>query len=164
MSDTIDVQILPDEVISVVILPDDTISVTISNDDTIDVVMYDGAPNANSVSHEVVTAGAILSANKAVVSGSNGRFIYADKDILSHMSCLFGVTTQSIDNLATGIVQTYGILSNNTWSWSLGNSIYLGSNGELTQVIPTTGFLLCVGFAVTATKMFIDLGDPIELI
>jgi len=164
MSDIVTVQVLPDEVINVNISSDEIIAVTITDGDTVVATVSDGAPNASSVTHETITAGAVLSANKVVVPDSSGKFVYADKDTLSHMHCVYGVTTQSIELDATGIVQTYGQLSNNTWSWVIGNPIYLGNSGELTQTAPSSGFCSVVGFAVTATKMFIDIGVPIELI
>lgn len=108
-------------------------------------------------------AGQILSANKMVVHNDVGKMIYADKDTLSHIFKVYGLTTSSAVVDGNVSIITSGDYSNNTWSWDLTKPIFLSNSGELTQTAPTTGFSIIVGYPVTTTKMFIDIKGPIKL-
>lgn len=112
----------------------------------------------------LITAGATLSANKVVRPDAAGKMIYADKDTLADMYKIVGITITSIIEDATGYIIIEGQVDNDTWSWTIGNPIYLGNTGDLTQTVPTTGFLMVVGRAVSGTKIIWAPESPIELI
>lgn len=108
-------------------------------------------------------AGAALGGHRMAVLNDAGQAIYADKDIPAHAGKVLGMTTGAValGDLAT--IQTGGELTEPSWAWTLDTPVWLGSNGLLTQATPTTGFSLIVGFPITATKLFINLREPIFL-
>lgn len=110
-----------------------------------------------------LTAGVDLGGNRVVVLNDSGLTIYADKDIYSHIFKILGITTGSTVNAGTATVQTYGEMIEPSWAWTPGLPIYVGTNGLLTQTIPNSGFICQIGFAETATKIFIDLKTAIKL-
>ena len=112
---------------------------------------------------ETILAAQNLSAYKAVVPDGSGGFVLASADNPEHSEIVYGITLQAITSGATGTAQTSGIVENNTWAWVPKGVIFLGANGELTQSIPAAGFALALGYALTETKMALDIGESIIL-
>ncbi|NPB00306.1 MAG: hypothetical protein GXO10_02930 [Crenarchaeota archaeon] len=52
-------------------------------------------------------------------------------------------------------VQTGSILSNPLWAWDTGASIYLQTDGTLSQTPPTSGFIQVIGNAVNPTSILL---------
>ena len=104
-------------------------------------------------------AGAALSGHRMVVLEA-GLAIYADKDTPAHAGKVLGMTTgaAALGELAT--IQTGGELTEPSWAWTLDQPIFVGVTGTLTQTPPATGFVLTVGFPITATKIFLAIGEP----
>ena len=151
-----------EEVISIIETAEDTINVTVT-EEVIEVGVAEGP--IYFISSEFVTiktAGQVLSANKVIVLNSVGKAIFADKDNLDHFFKVYGVTKESAVLDETVEITTYGEHENNTWSWELDKAIYLSAGGELTQSPPTTGFILEIGFPVTATKIFVNIKSSIN--
>lgn len=89
-----------------------------------------------------------------VVYFTDSSINYADSSDLSQISKAFGLTLQAT-SLGFIEVLTFGEVSDPSWNWSDGK-VYLGSSGLLTQTLPTSGFLLEVGKALSATKLFVN--------
>lgn len=89
---------------------------------------------------------------------------YASKDTSSDKFKILGITTGAVSIGATATVTTYGTVTESSWSWTVGNPIFLSANGQLTQTAPTTGFRTIIGFPQTATSIFIDISEPITLV
>lgn len=104
-----------------------------------------------------------LSGHVAVALNDDGELIKADNTETSHMGRVVGVTTQAISIGATGYVQTYGSLTEPTWTWTMGSPVYLSTTGGLTQTPPSTGFSLKIGIPESATTLFVRIGEPIQL-
>lgn len=111
----------------------------------------------------VATAGGVLSALKVVVINDAGKAVYADKDTLTHMFRVVGITTTTATADASITIRRGGEQINNTWAWVLGSPIFLGNNGELTQTAPTTGFQCIVGRPETSIKILVGVELPIKL-
>ena len=107
-----------------------------------------------------VTAGASLGGHRAVVIDS-GVAQYADSTTTGNATRVVGLTKGAITSGTSGEVQTYGELVEPSFAWTPGEPIYLGTNGQLTQTVPTSGFILQVAIAITATKIFIKQREPI---
>ena len=60
-------------------------------------------------------------------------------------------------------IQLTGEMEFSGWSWSPGN-IWFNSNGDLTQTAPSTGFDQVVAVAQSATKIVIQVREPVDLI
>ncbi len=107
------------------------------------------------------TAGVALGGHRAVVLDATAKVIYADQSNLDHANKVLGITTGAAALNALAIIKTYGELTEPTWNWTLNQPVFLGANGLLTQTVPTSGFILIVGFPIEATKLFIEIKQPI---
>ncbi len=107
------------------------------------------------------TAGASLGGHR-VVAIIGGVAVYADKDTPSHRGAVRGITTQAVSNGGTTRVQVLGPMVEPSFAFAAG-PVYVGSNGSLTQTVPTTGFLQQVAYAETATNIFVDPQPPVKL-
>ncbi|MNR50449.1 hypothetical protein D3C85_1699640 [compost metagenome] len=54
------------------------------------------------------------------------------------------------------------MLEDEGWTWQPGR-IWLGAEGQLTQAPPATGFDLLIGSAVSATRINLNIQEPIAL-
>lgn len=107
-------------------------------------------------------AGHVMSGHRIVVLEA-GEAVYADHTVPAHANKILGMTTGAVIEHETTTIQTGGELTEPSWTWTLDVPIWLSTNGLLTQTAPTTGFSLIVGFPITATKIFIDIREPIFL-
>lgn len=101
------------------------------------------------------TAGDTLSGHKAVAIVS-GEAVHADKDNAAHRGLVRGVTTGAVIDGEIALIQTYGPMLEPSWTWTPNQPIYCGTNGTLTQTVPTSGWLQQIATADTATLIFID--------
>lgn len=108
-------------------------------------------------------AGVALGGHRAVVLDASEQAVYADKDTLTDRDKVIGITTGASIMGATAQIQTAGELTEPSWSWTAGDTIYLGTNGLLSNAAPVTGFVLKIGFAISPTKIFISIKQPIIL-
>lgn len=94
---------------------------------------------------------------------NNNKIIPANTLLTEHAHKVVGVT---IDHTTNGYVkvQIGGVLENPSWSLQLGNPIFLNINGLLSQTPNTIGgFSQILGYAISPTKMFIKIHEPIVL-
>jgi hypothetical protein len=106
-------------------------------------------------------AGETLSALRAVYELDDQVFTldYRDTD---HINLLLGVTLSAGDIGQLLNVQRSGAIDDASWSWTPG-PVWLGANGALTQVSPVDGYDVLIGSANSATRITLNLQDPIEL-
>lgn len=103
-----------------------------------------------------LTAGASLSALRAVTLDASGNAVYASNATIADAQVV-GVTITSASSGAAVNVKTFGLITDASWSWTKG-PVYLGTNGALTQTAPTGGAIVVqVGKAMTATKLLVDI-------
>lgn len=57
-------------------------------------------------------------------------------------------------------VQTGGTITEGSWTWSGGN-VFVEEEGVLTQVAPTTGYVVSIGRATDSTTIDIDVAIPL---
>jgi len=113
--------------------------------------------------HTMMTAGATLSAKKIVTSDGSGNAIYASNATAAHAYKVIGMNDNSANSGESVRVITEGNVTNSTWTWTPGSALYLSTSGEITHTVPTTGFALKIGMAITATKIFIRIEAPVIL-
>lgn len=106
-------------------------------------------------------AGATLSA-LVVVYEEDGEVFALDKDDEDHIDQMLGLTVTAASVGASLNVQRSGVVNNSGWAWTPGR-VYLGAGGALTQTPASDGFDVLIGRAVSATRLLLDLQDPIEL-
>ncbi len=85
---------------------------------------------------------------------------YASKDTGTDKFKVLGITTGAASIGTTATVTTFGSIEESGWNWTVGNPVFLSTNGQLTQTAPTSGFSLIVGRPKTATNLFVDISEP----
>lgn len=115
-------------------------------------------PTAEDISR--VALGSI-SGHRMVMLDALERASYADASTLEHASRVVGVTIAAAAGGASVTIRTRGELDEPSFSFTAGLPLFLGSAGVLTQTPPSSGFVLIVGFAITATKIFVAIQQPL---
>jgi hypothetical protein len=104
-----------------------------------------------------VTAAENLSGHRIVtVEG-----YYASKDTASDKFKVLGMTTGAVSSGSEATVQLSGYITEAGWNFTVGEPVFLSTNGHITQTSPTDGFRLIVGKPKTATTLFLELSEPI---
>jgi hypothetical protein len=103
----------------------------------------------------------ILAGHRVVKTTTSGKVGYADKDTVGDSSIILGITQGASVDLATAKVQYDGKMVEPSWTWTMGDAIFCGNAGVLTQVCPTTGFVCQVGVPLSPTSMLIEIHQPI---
>jgi hypothetical protein len=110
-----------------------------------------------------LTLGETVSAYRMVYADLDGKIYAASSDDVLTAQAVRGITTQAGDeDDAVNVVLT-GEVTNGGWAWTGNQDLFLGVDGIVTNVPPTSGFSLRVGYSVTATKMVVDIGGVIIL-
>lgn len=79
-----------------------------------------------------------------------------------HVDLVLGITLTAATAGAPINVQRSGWLEDAGWSWSPGR-VWLGADGGLTQSAPLDGYDLLLGVATSATRITLDIQEPIQL-
>jgi hypothetical protein len=118
-------------------------------------------PPGVGVSNTLVAQQALGGHRAVIAVGLNGAD-YANTLDEAHFGRVIGVTLGAADALAEVIVQTAGPLDETSWDWVPDTDIWLGYNGLLTQTPPrVAAFVQRVGFALTPTRIWVDLSEPV---
>lgn len=107
------------------------------------------------------TAGETLSALRAVYE-LDGVVRYLDSQDAEHIDLLLGISLTAADIDQPLNVQRSGVIEDGGWTWKLGR-VWLGIAGALTQTPPVDGFDVLIGAAVSATRITLNIQDPIFL-
>ncbi|RJO72976.1 hypothetical protein D5S18_22130 [Nocardia panacis] len=123
-------------------------------------------PPGSGGSAVVVTgiAGVALSGHRAVVRGSDGRFVPADNTNPKHLGLPIGITTGAATPGSDVQVCMFGEMTEPSWSWAPG-PIFLGATGALTQSVPTgpAAFVAQLAAATASSTVFVDRSPSIAL-
>jgi hypothetical protein len=108
------------------------------------------------------TASINLSALRVVILDNAGQFAYADSSTPSHAYRVAGILPYAVPQDAEGVAYRLGEITDAVWNWTRGSPIFLGTNGQLTQTPPTTGFLLVLAQPISPTV--INLVQPVPIL
>lgn len=116
-------------------------------------------------STETYVAGQTLSGHRAVVTDANGLAIYADNQTAAHANMATKLTLGAALQGDTVQVQLIGRITEPSWNWVVGGTIYVGANGTLTQTPPVSPavFSKPIAVAETATRVLLIQEPPIML-
>ena len=147
----------------------------LSNGDTLDVLValkirgdalgsliLPPAPSADAgIGRAQYLAGGAVSAYRVLMPGFLSYVIHADPTTGSYV--FVGISTRAAS--AGGLVEVCeaGLLVEPTWSWTVGQPLYVGATGILTQTPPTVGVLQQVAVAISATSILVQPFPPITL-
>ena len=108
-------------------------------------------------------AGATVSADTAVAV-VNGQVYPASSGDLAQFGNVVGIASNggAAGTLIT-ILQA-GEISLSSWNFTLGQAVFVGTTGPVTQTPPTSGFVQQVGIPTSSTSMAISIEQPIQLV
>lgn len=109
----------------------------------------------------VRTAGETVSALKAVYELSGQVFALDSQDV-DHAALYLGIAVSSATIGSDVIIQRAGTIDDASWSWA-GGEVFVGTEGSLTQVAPTTGFKLIVGNSPSPQRVNLTFDTPVYL-
>lgn len=112
----------------------------------------------------LVTVGAApISGHTAVALGADGLLIYADCTNPSHLGAVLGVVANAYGAGEPAVVQTSFDLSHAGWAFTPG-PVFAGAGGAIVQTLPPGAvFAQVLGYALSATRIHIDVQPPIAL-
>ncbi|WP_051331767.1 hypothetical protein [Methylocaldum szegediense] len=120
-----------------------------------------GPPGPAGGSALQYTAGEALGGHRMVVLNAQQKAIYADSSDPTHVDKVLGLTLGAAAQDALVTVQNSGEISEPSWNWALNQPVFLGTQGQLTQTPPATGFVLMVGFPTSSNTLFLDIKQAI---
>lgn len=107
-----------------------------------------------------LTTAMFISGHRAVCVMSDGLVHYADADTVSTAGIL-GITTAAAGTGELIPIRTAGELQHNGWIWSIGDPVFVGSNGMLTQSPAGSEYVAMVGIAISEDTINIEVQQPI---
>lgn len=112
---------------------------------------------------DLLPAATALSALRIVATNPAGQLIYASSNNSDHAFRVVGLLANAVALGESARALTDGPISDPTWNWTVGQPVFLGINGTLTQVPPETGFSVQVAIPVTSTQLDFEIQEPILL-
>lgn len=120
-----------------------------------------GTPGTSLVATK--TAGETISAGKAVYLDTATVVKLSDHSVLSRQKCIGVAKTAATLSNPIEVI-TDGIFEDAIFSgFTINEPIFVGSNGTLTQVPPTSGVLLEAGYYLGENKIEVEIKRPIIL-
>jgi hypothetical protein len=118
-----------------------------------------GGGGAATDSLNIVFSNHNATAYKVVAINADSETILASTLDLTQANKVVGVLDANNETV------TLGTLTNPSWTWTPDQTLYLGSNGEIvtSSTIDSAQFSLKVGYALSATKVFVKIGTPVVL-
>ena len=92
---------------------------------------------------------------------TNDYAYYADPTITN--SFCVGISVSAVSAGVDVPLQVSGKLQIPGMSWVVGGCVFVGTNGVLTQVVPTSGFIQKIGIACGSDCVLIEISQPIIL-
>lgn len=113
-----------------------------------------------------LTADADLSALRLVAADNeNLKIVYADANTSTSYSVIGMTTASSLEGARVSILSLGHFYDANwTWDTNLNPTLYLSTEGYMTQTPPTSGISLVVGSVTGSTSVYINIQQPIILI
>ncbi len=125
---------------------------------------YDFSWNTITNTSVIAVAGGTTSALRLVYTDpATGKIFYADKDTPETVSSLLGVTTQAGSADDEINILTAGVWEDSNWNWNMSGNVnlFLSANGAIVQGAPTAEVIVRIGYAISATKIMVRIGELI---
>lgn len=122
-----------------------------------------GPPGPAGGASTVTVGASPISGHSAVAIDSSGLLVPADVTLAAHRGAIPGVVANAYSPGDEAVVQTGYLLEHGGWSWTLG-PVFVGAAGLLTQAPPGNAlFAQVIGYAVSPTRIVVDVQPPINL-
>lgn len=105
----------------------------------------------------------VISALKLVASAGANLVKIAEPDQTYGDSQVLGVALQAVGIGGETKVLMNGVLFDPIFNFPVNSLLYLGDNGTITDVQPTTGYRVSVGKATGINEIYIEIQETIEL-
>lgn len=122
-----------------------------------------GAPGQAGVSYVIFKARGAIGGHRALRSAFSGGVRYADSRDAAGAASVLGISLHAAEDGDDLHVATSGEVVEPSWSWVEDLPIFVGAEGELTQVPPDTGFQLVVAVATSPTSALVSIKQPIVI-
>lgn len=123
-----------------------------------------GIPGPAGGATTVMVGAAPISGHTAVALDSGGLLIYADCTNLAHLGAVLGVVANAYSAGDSAVVQTSFDLHHAGWAFTPG-PVFAGAGGAIVQTLPPGAvFAQVLGYALSATRIHIDVQPPIATV
>lgn len=122
-----------------------------------------GPPGSNDKIQNLYTAAENIGGHRVVRTDDNGQILTADSTDLNSCGRVTGITVNSVSSGQQVQVISQGIIEDQSFSYTPGNSLFYNFEGVIVETPPTTGFFQLIGRVETSTRIYIDLEEPIKL-
>lgn len=101
-----------------------------------------------------------ISGHKAICVKADGLVYYADADD-EETSGVIGISRAAAGTGEYVPIRTVGELQHSGWSWVVGEPVYVGLTGGLTQSVTGAEYVIIVGIATVEDTINIEVQQPI---
>lgn len=131
---------------------------------TADIVFSGNVVGIGDVVLPAIQAGEPISALRILSTGNDGLGYYSDPTAEDSVRRILGVTVDA--GPAGSWIQMHreGRYQDPSWNFDVTKRLFLGTNGTITQVAPTTGVSVVLGHAQEPDTIFLNIEKPIILI
>lgn len=109
-------------------------------------------------------AGETLSALRIVVRNDNNEAIYADNTNLNHVDKIIGMTCKSAVLGEKVKILEFGEFEDLYWTFDTSKVLFLSSLGNITQEVPTVGFVCKLGTVIKPERILLRIQPGIVLV
>jgi hypothetical protein len=124
------------------------------------IINFAGGGVTSQTSTQNYLAGAALSALRLVKLNSSNQLVYADS---STDATVLGLTFQAVSSGVAPITILSGLVTDSSWNWARGAPLFLGSNGQISASIPSSGFIVPIGNAEAPTIVNINIMQGVQI-
>lgn len=104
-----------------------------------------------------------IGGQRIVVLNADNQVEYASSENISHMNIVLGLTKTSVVQGSEVEVLNNDVFDEPSWRLTPGLPVFLTTNGLMSQNINDTGiFVLSIGTALSATKIYLKQSQPIR--
>lgn len=112
-------------------------------------------PAPSSATTFQAIAGEALSGNRAVFIADDAKVYLSTQASVTSLRTI-GLTTGAVALGATATIQTEGVYTEPSWTWSGNRPVWLSTSGLLTQTPPSSGYLFQIGVPVGPTRLLVE--------
>jgi hypothetical protein len=131
--------------------------ITVSNDGATFTINPSAKGQATTQSY---LAAVSLGALRLVRLNVSDQLIYADNSMDATVT---GLTSQAVSIGIAPIIILSGLVTDSSWNWARGAPLYLGSNGNITAIAPTSGFIVPIGNAEAPTIINLNITQGVQI-
>lgn len=158
-------QLIQVQEISILVAPEGDLLVVSEENTTIFGIGIQGPAGIDGAVSQTISklASQNLSGHRVVYQDGAATVNYVDNQNLAHSQLVLGITKNAVNSGASVDVQFSGEMTEPSWNWVIGELVFCGANGVLTQTPNTSGFLQRVGIAIAPTVLKVEIEEPIYL-